>query len=628
MKLPSNITNEHILKAIEKIDQEGIPNDGQSQYYDLFFNNKRYPPKLVVSYANIFANGDPLDRNIFRGGRGTDSFNLLEKNHFRIIKKENSLESYFNQIIKFLNQSITTRLTYIDYINNFQELNIKVSFGQGNAARIPWIAFLKNGEYVSNGIYPVYLFYKATNILILAYGVSETKKTTHSWINIDNPITIDKFFLDKFNTKPERYGKSLVFRAYSVNKDSENWGLDSIEIDKDLNKIIYEYNNMDTLIPNKPDIPQEIPLHLKSIINAIRTKPFIILAGLSGTGKSRLVRTLAYNFCNDDKLKNPNKPGNFELIKVKPNWHDSTELIGYESRISGQDRYIVTDFLRFIVKAWHYPQTPFFLCLDEMNLAPVEQYFAEYLSIIETRQLKNGIITTDPILNCSTCIKYKVKENSSNNNSDFFDQLSVTIPELLYQFCTEGIALPPNLIVMGTVNMDETTHSFSRKVLDRAMTIEMGNVNLMEGLNSEVSDWEYPDNPFESRFVIGNKTLGSHVFSELNSEGEIIIDYLKKINDLLSNTPFMIAYRVRDEFLLYAYNYFINFGSTKNRLTTILDEMTCLKILPRIEGDEEKTSVIDELIKIFKEMNLLQSEEKAIEMGIRREKYHYTSFWS
>lgn len=94
---------------------------------------------------------------------------------------------------------------------------------------------------------------------------------------------------------------------------------------------------------------------------SIKTKPFIILAGISGTGKSRLVRKLAYEFCNNDELKRDEKPwGNFELVKVKPNWHDSTELLGYESRISGKDRYIVTDFLKFIIKAWQYTDTPFF----------------------------------------------------------------------------------------------------------------------------------------------------------------------------------------------------------------------------------------------------------------------------
>jgi energy-coupling factor transporter ATP-binding protein EcfA2 len=625
MKLPSNISKNDIIKAFEKIDKEGIPNDGQSQYYDVIHDNKHYPPKLVVSYANISANGEPLDRNSFNGGRGTESFNLLEKNGFKIIEKNNKPSSFFDQLLMFLKQTTTSDQTTRNYIKNYQDLKVRVSFGQGALARIPWIAFLQKGETVSDGVYPGYLFFKANNILILAYCISETNETNHSWTNIGNPDTIEKFLVDNYKFKPDRYGDSFVFRAYTVDKKLENWGLKSEVIDNELNEIIFKYNGLEFFTP---DIPQEIPPYLKSTINSIKTKPFIILAGLSGTGKSRLVRLLAYLFCNDKELKNPNRPGNFELIKVKPNWHDSTELIGYVSRISGQDRYIVTDFLRFIVKAWHFPKTPFFLCLDEMNLAPVEQYFAEYLSIIETRQLINGDICTDPIVDRSICINNGMDSKKADSKSEFIKQLNISNSELSVQFCKEGITLPPNLIVMGTVNMDETTHSFSRKVLDRAMTIEMEMGDLMDGLKEDMDDWSYPDISFESKMVIGDKTYGYQVFAELNSEGEKIIDYLRKLNEILSNTPFMIAYRVRDEFLLYAYNYSINYGLISDRITTILDEMTCLKILPRIEGDEEKTSVIDDLIVIFKEWNLQKALKKAEEMKIKRERYHYTSFWS
>src|SRR6476620_9496818 len=90
MPIPQNITKEHILKAIEKIDKEGYDFHAESNYYDLLYNGKRYPPKLVVSWANIYANGQELDRNKFEGGVGTSSFNLLEKNGF-IIEKKNTI---------------------------------------------------------------------------------------------------------------------------------------------------------------------------------------------------------------------------------------------------------------------------------------------------------------------------------------------------------------------------------------------------------------------------------------------------------------------------------------------------------------------------------------------------------
>ena len=161
-----------------------------------------------------------------------------------------------------------------------------------------------------------------------------------------------------------------------------------------------------------------------NILTAIKTKPFILLAGISGTGKSRLVRTLAYKTCANKNLQSEiKKPGNFELIPVRPNWHDSSELMGYVSRINGE-KYITTSFLQFISKAWKHLDTPFFLCLDEMNLAPVEQYFAEYLSIVETRQLKENKITTDYLLSKSsfenpTLYNQILKDLGLDNDSKF-----------------------------------------------------------------------------------------------------------------------------------------------------------------------------------------------------------------
>lgn len=107
--------------------------------------------------------------------------------------------------------------------------------------------------------------------------------------------------------------------------------------------------------PIKPiQKPKENNQYDMNILTAIKTKPFILLAGISGTGKSRLVRTLAYKTCSKEELRNdPKKPGNFELIPVRPNWHDSSELMGYVSRINGE-KYITTSFLKFIAKAWKH----------------------------------------------------------------------------------------------------------------------------------------------------------------------------------------------------------------------------------------------------------------------------------
>lgn len=320
----------------------------------------------------------------------------------------------------------------------------------------------------------------------------------------------------------------------------------------------------------------------RKYITAIKSKPFLLLAGISGTGKSRIVRELARACWEPDSEEyDSQKPSNFEMVQVKPNWHDSSELIGYVSRIDGE-KFVAGEFLKFIAKAWENLDTPYFLCLDEMNLAPVEQYFAEYLSVVESRKAdENGNVTTDPIL--------KSKEQW------FFDLTAkLTQDEDVRQrFNSEGISIPQNLIVVGTVNMDETTFSFSRKVLDRAMTIEMNKVDLMGGLESKFE----PIGKLSSQDLIGTAVEGVDVYEGNRANCDTVISYLKAINDRLEGTPFKVAYRTRNEFLLYVVN---NLPYNKDDegkeigselvIARALDEITSMKVLSRIEGDESKVT--------------------------------------
>lgn len=332
----------------------------------------------------------------------------------------------------------------------------------------------------------------------------------------------------------------------------------------------------------------------RSYITAIKSKPFLLLAGISGTGKSRIVRELARACWNEGSEEfKAQKPKNFEMIQVKPNWHDSSELMGYVSRIDGV-RYVVGPFLRFMVKAINDPDIPYFLCLDEMNLAPVEQYFAEYLSVIESRKLQDdGSITTDPIIDYSDSDEYvSLIQQLFPYDKDVREK---------YLSVKDGLRLriPQNLIVVGTVNMDETTFSFSRKVLDRAMTIEMNEVDLFGGLDKRYEQIGKLSNVE----LVAEAVEGVDVYQSNKSVCDIAIKYLNKVNSVLDGTPFKIAYRTRNEVLLYVvnnlpYNQIPNddehIYTEKYVIARALDEITNMKILPRIEGDE--TKVDDELL--------------------------------
>ncbi|WP_300570877.1 hypothetical protein, partial [Flavobacterium sp.] len=239
-----------------------------------------------------------------------------------------------------------------------------------------------------------------------------------------------------------------------------------------------------------------------------------------------------------------------------------------------------------------------------------------------------GRIKTDSLIGSSLFKKYAKKMDGVDINYNLWNELELDNINIQKELQLNGLSLPPNFIVMGTVNMDETTHSFSRKVLDRAMTIEMGDINLSTGLDKTDDDWNYPKSSFKKELVLSEKTQGLEVFTDLGDVAGEIINFLNLVNEKLEGTPFKIAYRVRDEFLLYAFNYSKLEDKPNDWLRTVLDQMTVLKILPRIEGDEDRTAVLEELITLFRKENLPKSLSKADEMANRRKLYHYTSFWS
>ena len=393
------------------------------------------------------------------------------------------------------------------------------------------------------------------------------------------------------------------------------------------------FKNFDTIKHNGEILKGILDSDYRPYITAIKSKPFLLLAGISGTGKSRIVRELA-RACWDEGTEeyNAQKPKNFQMVQVKPNWHDSSDLIGYVSRVSGKAEYVAGDFLRFVAKAWEDKDTPYFLCLDEMNLAPVEQYFAEYLSVVESRKShEDGTVTTDPILE-------KVDEEWYFNLT-----ASLTTDEnVRKQFNESGISIPQNLIVVGTVNMDETTFSFSRKVLDRAMTIEMNDVDLHGGLterNEQIGKLGKAE-------FIGNAVEGADVYTGNKDVCEKVLTYLDAVNAVLNGTPFKVAYRTRNEFLLYVVN---NLPYNKNENETelepgyvvarALDEITSMKVLSRIEGDDTKVSdeFIDRLSKTIEDgLKAVSGEEQTItSISLAKLKEMkaklasgYTSFWS
>ncbi|MBC8076420.1 MAG: AAA family ATPase, partial [Chloroflexales bacterium] len=177
---------------------------------------------------------------------------------------------------------------------------------------------------------------------------------------------------------------------------------------------------------------------------ALQTKPLVILPGISGTGKTRLTRLYA------DAVHNiaPGAPNPYYLlVAVQPDWHSARDLLGYYNALNGT--YQPTPFLRLLARAASDPQQPYYICLDEMNLARPEYYLAPLLSALET---------TDHTVDLGVP----------------GDEAKTAAGETL----TNPFRLPLNVSLIGTVNVDESTHALSDKLLDRANVIELTDVNL------------------------------------------------------------------------------------------------------------------------------------------------------
>lgn len=453
------------------------------------------------------------------------------------------------------------------------------------------------------------------------------------------------------------YSKVLTFsKEGQLNITNVNPKSVFMEMDRTNKKIFFD--NFSIEETNLVQKSFDVIFTYRQYITAIKSKPFLLLAGISGTGKSRIIRELARACWDKDSEEyKVHKPRNFEIIQVKPNWHDSSELIGYVSRVSGKPEFVAGDFLRFIARAWEDEDMPYFVCLDEMNLAPVEQYFAEYLSVIESRKRNDdGNIVTDPILKP----EYEKERNKQTGAlvpkewySNLINELLASCPtEKLFalktQFENNGITIPQNLIVIGTVNMDETTFSFSRKVLDRAMTIEMNDVDLHSGLENRHENI----GKLDKEHLIGTAVEGVDVYKAHQEVCDKVLDYLDAVNKELEDTPFKVAYRTRNEFLLYVVN---NLPYNKDEegkdleekfvIANALDEITSMKILSRIEGDETKIGNLLDKLKdtIAKQLNDLSEriwtdkegdgKERSVSLAKLEEMKNrlrsgYTSFWS
>ena len=319
---------------------------------------------------------------------------------------------------------------------------------------------------------------------------------------------------------------------------------------------------------------------------SLKSKPFVILAGTSGTGKTRLVRLFAEAIGAE-----------YTLVSVRPDWSDSSDLFGH---VDLNQKFIKGDIIDFVKSAELNPTKPYILCLDEMNLARVEYYMSDILSTIETRRFENGQIVTDAVIPTS------IYGNDTSAEGKY-----------------GKVILPGNLYIVGTVNMDETTFPFSKKVLDRANTIEFSFVNLM-AMPSFEKNYQQPQK-------LPNSFLSSNYITlndcEPNDRDFIENECakLQRINNILETANAHIGYRVRDEIVFYLLN-----NNKENLLEEYVafDNQIMQKILPRIQGSSESIkTMLEELLKVCESEKYVSSTNKINFMIKRYEEDGFTSYW-
>ncbi|WP_434654215.1 MrcB family domain-containing protein [Thermoanaerobacterium thermosaccharolyticum] len=517
---------------------------------------------------------------------------LFEEVMNNYIVAKNSQPFKGNRMGEILRNEIPNAIQKFSFIG--EDFIVKGSCGQGNWAEIPWVAIMHKSvtKTTMEGVYIVYLFSSDMKRLYITLnqGCTKLKDEYGKATAIEKMMSIATSIRDKLNPKSwktddnisignEFYEKGMIFyKLY----EKDNIPSDEL-LKSDLNDLINIYidyilstrNSREESIQkedmtNTFNIKEEIT-NIKNYIRSrgflyddnlienyylsLKTKPFLILAGISGTGKSKLARLFA------EAIGATAENGRFKLVPVRPDWSDSTDLLGYKDLNGRFHPGVLTTFVKDAMKN---PQYPYFFILDEMNLARVEYYFSDVLSIIESRNKVNKTIVTDRLLN-----RELLDSASFNEYGDIY--------------------IPDNLYFIGTVNMDETTFPFSKKVLDRANVVELSDVDL---------DYAFEDVEEVSPKTLNNDFLRSDFLTLKDCAGydDIVddtISILKNINDVLGYYRF--GYRVRDEICFYIiYNSIYGLMDFDDAM----DYEILQKILPRINGSSISIKKI--LIELFK----------------------------
>lgn len=519
--------NRSEIESAKKLDSERVENE----YQELKESIDSKSSNLKVEIDNL-----------------TDEITTLKTE----VDNQNENKKYLEGTINFINQSVRTKTTELNELENAYDLRKKLM--ESNLSRLndfvkTWAEKLSKLDLVSD-----------SDLEKLLGNQNQHDKTTISHVSFNDDFSGD---LDK----AVKYIQSFLH-----------------------NRDIYY----------KQDL-------LRDFFALIRTNDLIILAGDSGSGKTNLVKSMA------DAIG-----GKSIIIPVKPNWTSSEDLLGYYNPL--EKKFLSTPFLDALFEASQHPEIPYFICLDEMNLARVEYYFADFLSRLEDRskmpvfELYSDAESAHTLSEFKTFLRLIDDVKSSTGKENIEDYLGLLKDEEVNQRINEicgfrsgdsllkyhshlrrilsgfintpsSIKLPENVRIIGAINVDETTHYLSPKILDRAHIIRFSSPLLYDWsvIDKEIEEFDNVENPL----LFDIRDLGVRAeyprFDRSNQFAKLIMEITEEFLDKLG---LEIGFRTVRQ----ALNYHKELSHFESNESIILNNFILHKILPKLMFDGEKIS--------------------------------------
>ena len=491
----------------------------------------------------------------------------------------------------------------------------KTSFGHGNMAQIPWLACFVAGQSAKlEGVYPVLLYQRATQTASVNFGVSATaEKSSGTWPQEWPSHLIDG--LPRFGVKKKGYKQSFVVREFSGALQQQ-----VAEMTDSLLQVIHHFLGLQHALLNKTRFDlgafQALenafseagllldPVAIRRFSVSLLSKKFCILTGLAGSGKTKIAEAFAMWLCASH--------AQYRIVAVGADWTSNENLLGYADALqTGVYRPPVNGALELMLRAHADTTKPYFLILDEMNLSHVERYFADFLSAMES---SNAPLSLHGV---ATGLQAGGVGGAG----------AVTVPS--------SVALPNNLFIIGTVNVDETTYMFSPKVLDRANVIEFRATAAQMGAflddpaGIDLDGLASQGAGFATAFV-ARAQADADISALVDTQGAAVAPKLKadllQVFDALVGVGAEFGFRTAKEIARFMVIH-KELSGLDWQYKDALDAQVVQKLMPKLHGSARKLDAVLKALETFATQHaLVLTDEKVKRMQERLGRDGFTSF--